>query len=101
MVNGYLQASWHLGDTTVYDSLPNYPLNNGEWHAISFQRKNNFVTVKVDGGGGVREFSNQESQFRMLDVDRMSLKVGAMVVREVVVSKNLLGEFDVFYSKTW
>ncbi|PIK51203.1 putative neural-cadherin [Apostichopus japonicus] len=91
MVNGFLQASWHLGDTTVTESLPHYPLNNGEWHSISFTRFNNFVTVKVDGGGSVREFSSQESEFRQLDVDLSSLKVGAMLVREVVVSKNLLG----------
>ncbi|KAJ8042434.1 Neural-cadherin [Holothuria leucospilota] len=89
--NGLLQASWHLGDGTVTDSLPYYPLSNGEWHSISFKRVDNIVTIKVDGGGSSRELTNQESQFKELVVDRDSLKIGAMVVREVQYSENFLG----------
>lgn len=91
-MDGYLMSSWHLGDDTVSVTLDKYPLDNGEWHHIAFYRYDNYVQIKVDGGGGVRQVENRDSTFRALLVDRESLIIGAELEYGVDVTNDFVGE---------
>lgn len=91
LVNGFLMSSWHLGDDTVSAILDKYPLDNGEWHHIAFYRYDNYVQIKVDGGGGVRQVENRDSTFRGLQVDRESLIIGAELEYGVDVINDFVG----------
>lgn len=91
--DGYLMSSWHLGDNTISVTLDKYPLDNGEWHSIFFYRYDNYIQIKVDGGGGVRQAENRDSSFRVLKVDRDNLVVGAELLYGVTVSSDFVGEF--------
>ena len=79
MVAGELKADWHLGDKPVSVTMGNFSLNDGAWHAINFDRYDSVVTIKIDGGGGVKEIQNRESAFSGLDIDSNSLVIGAFV----------------------
>ncbi|XP_041454487.1 neural-cadherin isoform X3 [Lytechinus variegatus] len=79
MVQGELKADWHLGDKPVSVTMVNFSINDGAWHAINFDRYDSVVTIKIDGGGGVKEIQNRESQYSGLDVDENSLVIGAFV----------------------
>eukprot|EP00057_Strongylocentrotus_purpuratus_P034310 XP_794702.3 PREDICTED: neural-cadherin [Strongylocentrotus purpuratus] len=79
MVAGELQADWHLGDKPVSVTMGNFSINDGAWHAINFDRYDSVVTIKIDGGGGVKEIQNRESAFSGLDIDSNSLVIGAFV----------------------
>ncbi|XP_071824162.1 neural-cadherin-like isoform X3 [Apostichopus japonicus] len=89
--DGYLMSSWHLGDNTISVTLDKYPLDNGEWHSIFFYRYDNYIQIKVDGGGGVRQAENRDSSFRVLQVDRDNLVVGAELLYGVTVSSDFVG----------
>lgn len=79
MVAGELKADWHLGDKPVSVTMVNFSLNDGAWHAINFDRYDSVVTIKIDGGGGVKEIQNRESEYSGLDIDSNSLVIGAFV----------------------
>lgn len=85
-------SSWHLGDARISVSLNKYPLDNGEWHSIFFYRFDNYIRIKVDGGGGVRQAENRDSSFRVLEVDRDSLLVGAELEYGVQVTTDFIGK---------
>ena len=49
------------------------------------------MVIRVDGGGGVKQYESRDSQFLTLDVDPNSLMVGAFVVRAVDISQDFQG----------
>ncbi|XP_077867293.1 neural-cadherin-like, partial [Saccoglossus kowalevskii] len=78
---GYLVTHFNLGDTGegYIMILSGYEIDDGFWHSINLERNGNHFTVKVDGGGGVREMESRMGSFYELVVDRTSLVLGAQV----------------------
>ena len=89
-MSGCLQADWHLGDAPISVTMDGFLLNDGAWHVINIDRYDNVVTIKIDGGGGVKETQNRESTFYQLDVDPNTLIIGAKV-EFGVVSEDFMG----------
>ena len=85
-----MKTDWHLGDVPISVTMDGFLLNDGAWHAINFDRYDNVVTIKIDGGGGVKEMENRESTFYHLDVDPNTLTIGAKV-EFGVVSRDFMG----------
>ena len=91
LVSGSLKADWQLGDAPISVTMDGFLLNDGAWHTINFNRYDNVVNIKIDGGGGVKETENRDSTFNELDVDPRTLIIGAEVVYGVV-SEDLMGK---------
>ncbi|XP_072051982.1 LOW QUALITY PROTEIN: neural-cadherin-like [Amphiura filiformis] len=91
LIDGTLRGRWNLGDGEIIAHLNGTRLDDGEWHVVQFERTDNYVVIKVDGGGGVKQYESRESQFLTLDVDPNSLMVGAFVVRAVDISQDFQG----------
>lgn len=91
MVNGTVKSRWNLGDGEKFVHLKDYPVDDGDWHTVRLERFDFYVTVKIDGGGGVRQKENHESQYSRLEVDPNSLILGAFVVRVVEISQDFIG----------
>ncbi|XP_072014059.1 LOW QUALITY PROTEIN: neural-cadherin-like [Amphiura filiformis] len=91
LVDGTVRGRWNLGDGEITAHLDQFQVDNGEWHAIQFTRYDNYVTIKIDGGGGVRQIENRESTHQTLRVDPNSLMVGAFVQRAVEITQNFEG----------
>ncbi len=91
LIDGTLRGRWNLGDGEVIAHLDGIRLDDGQWHTVNFERTDNYVVIKVDGGGGAKQFESRESQFLTLDVDPNSLMVGAFVVRAVDISQDFQG----------
>ena len=90
--DGTIRGLWNLGDGEKVAHLDQYQVDNGEWHAIQFTRYDNYVTIKIDGGGGVRQIENRESTHQTLRVDPNSLMIGAFLQRAVEITQNFEGE---------
>ena len=78
--------------------LDQYAVDDGDWHTVHLDRFDFYITVKIDGGGGVRQMENHESLYSTLEVDPNSLIIGAFVVRVVEISQDFQGRLDSLFT---
>ncbi|XP_071958951.1 neural-cadherin-like [Antedon mediterranea] len=76
LVDGTMRLRYNLGDGEFTMSLPNYRVNNGQWHSVEYDRYGNFVTLKVDRGGGTRQVQGAPGSFQIFVATAESLRVG-------------------------
>ncbi|XP_038077180.1 neural-cadherin-like isoform X2 [Patiria miniata] len=91
LINGYIRSRWNLGDGEHSMYLDQYAVNDGDWHMVHLERFDFYITVRIDGGGGVRQMESRESTFSTLEVDPNSLLLGAFVVHVVDISQDFQG----------
>ncbi|XP_022110110.1 neural-cadherin-like isoform X2 [Acanthaster planci] len=91
LIDGYIRSRWNLGDGEHSVYLNQYAVDDGSWHSVHLERYDFYVTVRIDGGGGVRQAENRDSTFSTLEVDPNSVLVGAFVVRVVEISQDFQG----------
>ncbi|XP_071785719.1 neural-cadherin-like isoform X1 [Asterias amurensis] len=91
LVDGFVRSRWNLGDGEKSVHLDQYAVDDGDWHTVRLERFDYYITVKIDGGGGVRQKENHESLYSRLEVDPNSLILGAFVVRVVEISQDFIG----------
>ncbi|XP_053709849.1 neural-cadherin [Synchiropus splendidus] len=73
---GLLCVLYNLGDGDHNLTIPNYRLDNGEWHEVSLDRHDNEMTLRLDGGGGQREVSGSEGRSREIVIDPTVVMLG-------------------------
>ena len=91
LIDGTLRGRWNLGDGEIVAHLNGTRLDDGQWHVVQFTRQDNYVVIKVDGGGGVKQYESRESRYLTMDVDPSSLVVGAFVEFNTGVSQDFEG----------
>ncbi|XP_054588647.2 neural-cadherin [Nothobranchius furzeri] len=73
---GLLCIFYNLGDGNYNLTLPSYRLDNGEWHEVFFDRHDNELTLRLDGGGGQREVTGTWSRSREIIIDPTAVMLG-------------------------
>uniref|UniRef100_A0A1A8SAM0 Uncharacterized protein n=1 Tax=Nothobranchius rachovii TaxID=451742 RepID=A0A1A8SAM0_9TELE len=73
---GLLCVFYNLGDGNYNLTLPSYRLDNGEWHEVFFDRHDNELTLRLDGGGGQREVTGTWSRSREIIIDPTAVMLG-------------------------
>ncbi|KAM4592527.1 neural-cadherin isoform 2-T2 [Odontesthes bonariensis] len=73
---GLLCVFYNLGDGDYNLTLPNYRLDNGEWHEVFLDRHDNEMTLRLDGGGGQREVTGLRGRSREIIVDPTAVMLG-------------------------
>ncbi|XP_077475964.1 neural-cadherin [Stigmatopora argus] len=73
---GLLSVFYNLGDGDHNLSLPNYRLDNGDWHQVRLDRHDNEMTLQLDGGGGQREVTGAPGRSREIVVDPTLVMLG-------------------------
>uniref|UniRef100_A0A1A7XDW5 Uncharacterized protein n=2 Tax=Nothobranchiidae TaxID=405002 RepID=A0A1A7XDW5_9TELE len=73
---GLLCVFYNLGDGNYNLTLPSYRLDNGEWHEVFFDRHDNELTLRLDGGGGQREVTGTWSRNREIIIDPTAVMLG-------------------------
>lgn len=73
---GLLCVFYNLGDGEYNLTLPNYRLDNGEWHEVLFDRHDNEMMLRLDGGGGQREVTGSRGRSREIIIDPSAVMLG-------------------------
>ncbi|XP_071958459.1 neural-cadherin-like [Antedon mediterranea] len=90
LVDGTMRLRYNLGEGEFTMSLPNYRVNNGQWHSVEYDRYGNHVTLKVDRGGGTRQVEASPGTFQIFVADPNTLRVGDLSGNEAV-SQDFVG----------
>ncbi|XP_033125265.1 neural-cadherin-like [Anneissia japonica] len=85
MVDGTLRLRYNHGEGEYSMSLPNYRMNNGAWHSVEYDRYGNYVTLKVDRGGGTRQVEGSPGTYQHIIVNPESLRIGDLFGNEVIL----------------
>uniref|UniRef100_A0AAY4EQZ0 Uncharacterized protein n=1 Tax=Denticeps clupeoides TaxID=299321 RepID=A0AAY4EQZ0_9TELE len=73
---GLLAVFYNLGDGDFNLTVPSYRLDNGEWHEVHLDRHDNELTLRVDGGGGLREVTGSPGRSREIVIDPSLVMLG-------------------------
>ncbi|TWW67107.1 Neural-cadherin Cadherin-N [Takifugu flavidus] len=76
ILQGLLSVSYNIGDGDHNLTLPKYRLDNGEWHEVFFDRHDNEMMLKLDGGGGQREVTGSQGRSREIVIDPTVVMLG-------------------------
>ncbi|XP_033125355.1 neural-cadherin-like [Anneissia japonica] len=84
IIDGTMRLRYNHGEGEFKMSLPNYRINNGAWHSVEYDRYGNYVTLKVDRGGGTRQVEGSPGTFQQFIASPESLRVGDSLGNEVI-----------------